>query len=163
MSKARNTDKRAPDKVPTEADWGDYRADLDAKSAHDQFVGRTNERMQCYIRGAPLAAAEDLHFMPEVPFRYYLLGYRDYVMAGNFLKYDAPNAASAFIGLVLHKLEKQPRYIVPVMPELLSAVEHVARNQAAFGADESIYGNFMEMLKRIQVLYEEVKARYRRL
>lgn len=163
MSKSRNPRKRAPEKVPTEADWGDYRADLDAKWAHDQFCGRTNEQMQKYIYGAPLGAAEDLRSMPEVPFRYYILGYRDYVMAGNFREYDASSAASCFIELVLQKLEQQPRYIAPVMPELLSAVEHVARNQVAFDAHESTYGNFMEMLKRIQVLHEEVKGRYRRL
>ena len=162
MSKSRNVHDRA-EKLPSEADWGDYRADLDLKSAHDQFCGRTNEQMQPYIRGAPLAAAEDLRFMPEVPFRYYVLGFRDYVMAGDFRKYDAPNAASCFIQLVLQKLEEQPRYIVPVMPELIAAVQHVAQNQASFGADESIYGNFMEMLMRIQILYEEVKDRYRRL
>jgi hypothetical protein len=65
--------------------------------------------------------------------------------------------------LVLHKLQEQPRSIVPVMPELVSALEYVAHNQAAFEADEHIYGNFLEMLKQIQVLYAEVKDRYRRL
>ena len=49
------------------------------------------------------------------------------------------------------------------MPELLPAVEHVAHNQAAFDADESIYGNFLEMLKQIQALYAEARDRYRRL
>jgi hypothetical protein len=163
VPKSRKTRKRTPEKVPTEADWGEYRADIDVKWAHDQFGGRTNEQMQKYIHGAPLGAAEDLGFMPEVPFRYYILAYRDYVMAGQFRQYDAPDAASCFIGLVLRKLEQQPRYIVPVMPELLSTVEHVARNQTTFGAKESIYGNFAEMLKRIQILYQEVKGRYRRL
>jgi hypothetical protein len=48
------------------------------------------------------------------------------------------------------------------MPDLLSAVEYVARHQAEFDADESIYGNFLEKLERIQSLYAESQDRYRR-
>ena len=160
MSKPR---KRQNWRIPAEADWGNYQADLDTKWAHKQFIGRSNEEMQPYIRGAPLGAAEDLRFMPELPFRYYILGYRDYVMAGDFKPYDAPGAASCFINLVLRKLEDQPRYIVPVMPELLPALTHVAWNQTSFQADEHTYGSFMEMLKRIEALYHEMESRYRRL
>lgn len=29
--------------VPTEAEWGDYEADLDQKYAHKMFAGRTNQ------------------------------------------------------------------------------------------------------------------------
>jgi len=101
--------------------------------------------------------------MPEVPFRYYVIAFRDYVMSGEFSDSDASDAASCFIRLVLQKLEQQPRYIVPIMPELLSAVEHVARNQTAFHAKESIYGSFLKMLSRIHSLYDEAKDRYRRL
>ncbi len=150
-------------RIPAEGDWGDYRNDMDQKSAHDQFGGRSNEEMQPYIRGTPIGAAGDLHFMPEIPFRYYVLGYRDYIMAGQFSSHDASDAASCFMRLVLRKLQEQPRYIIPVMAELLPAVEHVAHNQSAFHANESIYGNFLKMLKQIQALYAEARDRYRRL
>lgn len=144
---------------PTEIDWGDYTSDLDQKWAHDRFCGRSNEEMQPYIHSAPLGAAEDLHFMPEVPFRYYVIAFRDYVMSGQFRDFDAPDAASCFIRLVLQKLELQPRYIVPIMPDLLPAVEYVAHNQAVFYAKENIYGSFLEMLNRIYALYDEAKTR----
>jgi hypothetical protein len=149
--------------VPTEADWGDYKSDLDQKWAHDQFFGRSNEEMQPYIHGSPLGAAEDLRSIPEVPFRYYAIAFRDYVMSGQFRDFDAADAASCFIRLVLQKLEQQPRYIIPIMPEILPAVEYVAHNQATFHAKESIYGSFPEMLNRIHALYDEAKGRYRRL
>lgn len=150
-------------RVPTESDWGDYKADLDQEWAHRQYCGRSNEEIQAYFRGSPIGAAEDLRFMPETPFRYYMLGYRDYVMSGNFEHLDESNAASCFLRLVLHKIEQQPRYIVPIMPELLPTVEYVATNQSHFHAKESIYGNFLEMLERIKALYIETKDRYRRL
>jgi hypothetical protein len=55
---------------------------------------------------------------------------------------------------VLEKLEKQPEYIKPIMPELLSAVRHIATNQASFGATGTIYGSFVEKLERIENLFE---------
>jgi hypothetical protein len=139
--------------MPTEDDWGDYRSDLDQKHAHSVFAGRTNEEMQPFFRRNPLAMTDDLGWMPDVPFRYYLFGFRDFITAKQFDFLDGLDAGSYFLGLVLEKLENHPRLIVPVMPELLRAVEYVARNQSSFDADESIYGNFLEKLSRIQTLY----------
>jgi len=92
--------------------------------------------------------------MPELPFRYYMLGFRDFVMAGELDPVDAPDAASCFLDLVLEKLEKQPGYILSIMPQLLPAVRHVSANQASLDASEAIYGSFQEKLKRIEALYE---------
>lgn len=65
---------------------------------------------------------------------------------------EASDAASCFLGLVIEKLEKQPEAIAPIMPELLPAIEHVARNQVLYEAEESMYGNFLEKLAQIQTL-----------
>jgi hypothetical protein len=144
--------------VPTEKDWGDYESDLDQNHAHSVFAGRTNEDVQPVFKRNPLERASELRWMPEVPFRYYVLGFRDFVMAKNFSSLDAADSASSFLGLVLEKLEKQPRAIAPVMPELLPAIEYVARNQSQFEAEESIYGNFMEKLTRIRDLYASLSG-----
>jgi hypothetical protein len=104
--------------VPTEADWGDYKSDLDADYAHGVFASRTNVEMQDF---------DDL---------------------------TASDAASCFLGLVEEKLESHPRNIMPIMPDLLPAVEHVARNQSAYYAEEHIYGNFLEKLEHIKALHE---------
>jgi len=149
-------------RIPTESEWGNYRDDLDEKWAHDQYCGRSNEEMQRYFRNNPIEAASDLRFMPEVPFRYYMLGYRDFVMSGKFGQFFDSDAASCFLNLVAQKLEEQPRYIAPIMPDLLPAVEYVAHHQAAFDAKESIYGNFLEKLERIQRLLADSKDRYQR-
>jgi len=115
--------------------------------------------MQQYFREIPIEAAEDLRFMPEIPFRYYMLGFRDCVISGGFEPCNDSDAASCFLHLVAEKLVAQPQYIVPIMPALLSAVEYVAHNQPAFNADESIYGSFPESLKQIQALYADALNR----
>lgn len=140
--------------VPTEADWGDYQTDLDQAYAHKLYAGRTNLEMLPHFRGNVIERTSELRWMPELPFRYYMLGFRDFVMAGELDPVDAPDAASCFLDLVLEKLEKQPGYILSIMPQLLPAVRHVSANQASLDASEAIYGSFQEKLKRIEALYE---------
>ena len=139
--------------MPTEEDWGNYHSDLDQKHAHSVFAGRTNAEMQPFFRRNPIEMTDELRWMPDAPFRYYILGFRDFVMAGDFDFLDSSDAANCFLELVVEKLEKRPRLMVPVMPELLPAVEYVARNQEVFGADQAIYGSFLEKLSCIQTLY----------
>lgn len=150
-------------RIPSEADWGDYRNNLDQEWAHGLFAGKRNDEMHQHFRELPIEAASELRFMPEVPFRYYMLGFRDCIMASPFEPCNDSDAASCFLRLVAEKLATQPRYILPIMPELLPSVEHVAHNQAAFGADEGIYGNFLVLLKLIQGLYEDAQDTYRSL
>jgi hypothetical protein len=70
--------------IPTEADWGNYQADLDQNYAHKMFAGRTNQEMLPHFKRNVIERTADLQWMPEVPFRYYMLGFRDFVMAGEF-------------------------------------------------------------------------------
>jgi hypothetical protein len=137
--------------VPTEKDWGDYHSDLDQQYAYRLFAGHTNEEMQPHFRANVIERTDELRFMPEIPFRYYMIGFRDFVMAGDF-EYEGADAASCFLRLVLEKLEREPACIRPIMPQLLEAVEYVARNQSAFNADTDIYGDFLGLFARIRAL-----------
>jgi hypothetical protein len=49
--------------------------------------------------------------MPQVPFRYDVLGFRDFVRAGEFNELEGADAACCLRGLILEKLEKQPQSI----------------------------------------------------
>src|ERR1700693_1850418 len=153
QNKLTKTQRMSNMRVPTEAEWGDYQADLDQEDSHDLFGGHTNEEMQPHFYRNVIERTDELRWMPIIPFRYYMLGFRDFVMAGNFDGLRSSDAASCFLGLVEEKLEKQHEFILPIMSELLPAVRHVGRNQSAFNADEDIYGSFQEKLKRIEALY----------
>jgi len=139
-------------RVPTEAEWGDYLADLDQEYAHKMFAGRTNQEMLPYFQRNVIERTDELRWMPALPFQYYMLGFRDFMMAGKFDETWASDAASCFLGLVWEKLEKHPKHILPIMPQLLSAIRHVATNRSSFGASEAIYGSFQEKLERIENL-----------
>jgi hypothetical protein len=138
--------------VPTEEDWGDYKSDLDQEYAHRVFAGRTKQHMEPRFRNNPIESTDELRWMPDVPFRYYMLGFRDFMIGKDFDGQES-DAASCFLGLILEKLEKQPLTIAPIMKELLPTIEYVAQNQAQFDAEIEIYGNFLDKLARIKTLY----------
>src|ERR1039458_10548038 len=105
--------------VPTEEDWGDYRRDLDQEWAHRQFAGRTNAEMLPEFDRNVLERAEDLHWMPAIPFRYYMLGFRDYILAGEFAESFASYAGSCFLllfpGLIGKKTTKNTPPHTPLL------------------------------------------------
>jgi hypothetical protein len=138
--------------VPTEEDWGDYQSDLDQEWAYKLFAGHTNEEMQPHYRANVIERTAVLRSMPEKPFRYYMIGFRDFLMAADFEHPEASDAASCFLNLVLQKLEQYPRCISPIMPDLIATVDYIAQNQSAFDADKDIYGDFLELSARIHAL-----------
>jgi hypothetical protein len=138
--------------VPTEADWGNYEDDLDQKQAHDLFGGRTNHEMLPHFQRNVIERTDELRFMPEVPFRYYMLGFRDFLIGGEVEPLWVPDAASCFIGLVLEKLKKRPTHILPIMFELVPTLRLIAQDQDLWHAKKEIYGDFKEKLAQIEAL-----------
>ena len=58
-----------------------------------------------------MLASSILRWMPQLPFRYYMFGFRDFVLSGDFEEFSRPDAASCFVRLVLNKLETKPQDI----------------------------------------------------
>lgn len=142
-------------KIPTDQDWENYKSDLDAKYAHGIYFGKTNSEMLPLYKDHVLSRSEDINWMPKKPFQYYILGFRDYVIARNFCFYECSDAASSFLLLILNKLEKQPDFILPIYSELASAIEFIAKNQSLYEADLEIYGDFLEHYSKISKCVKE--------
>jgi len=139
--------------VPNENDWEDYALDLDQKYAHDIFYGKTNSEMMSKYKRNVTHRASDLRFMPKIPFQYYILGFRDYVINAKSDEMDSADAASCFLGLVEEKLKSNAEYILPVMGEILPDLIFIASNQDSYQAPARIYGDFSETLENITSLY----------
>jgi hypothetical protein len=58
-------------RLPTEAEWGNYQADLDQSYAHKMFGGRTNQEMIPHFQRNVIERTDELRWMPPIPFRYY--------------------------------------------------------------------------------------------
>ena len=143
--------------VPSEEDWGNYKADLDQDHAHRIFFGKTREEVSADFERNIIERTDELRFMPPIPFRYYMIAFRDFVLSSRLFEmnneWDVPDAASCFLNLIADKLEGAPEAIAPIMGNLMPAIEYGGSNQALYKANEDIYGNFSEKLERIRALY----------
>ena len=140
--------------IPSEKDWGNYQADLDQQYAHKLFFGKNLEQALALFKPwSIIGRAEDLQFMPAIPFRYYIFAYCQYVSSADALgDTQSSDVASCFLRLIKGRLEDDYASIAPIMPQLLTTIEYVANNQALFAADQDIYGDFAEILQSIRHL-----------
>ncbi|MBC3873418.1 hypothetical protein [Undibacterium flavidum] len=142
--------------IPSEEDWGNYQDDLDQNYAHGIFAGRDSTQVMSAFARSSIDRAEDLRFMPTVPFQYYIFSFCEFVTSAEVLTLndglDASDAASCFLNLVIYKLEHQRSDIEPIINELMPFVERVALNQSLYDADIDIYGDFKENFFLIQEL-----------
>lgn len=137
--------------VPSEADWGDYGSDEDARYSYSKFFGRSIDEAKQRFENNVLEACDELRFMPETPFRYYILAFRNVVVSEKLLSNGNPaDAASCFLDLILDKLTDSPHTILPILGELMPAVAYVSSNQKLFDADIDIYGDFLEKAESIE-------------
>ena len=142
---------------PSTADWGDLSNALDLDYAFEKFAGKTHdEALLLFETTDLLSRIENLSVMPPVPFRYYMLAFKDYVLSSRVFEVnfgiDASTAASSFIDLIVGKLSAEPTAIKPILEDLLPAAKHIAEHQAKYGADEDIYGRFKDALAEIHRL-----------
>jgi hypothetical protein len=140
--------------VPAEAEWGAWWKDLDTKSAHDSFAGRTAEEAVALFRENVLWHTGELREMPSVPFRFYMLAFKQYVLSPLALQdqCEAADAASCFINVVESKLREARGDIEPIIELLLPAVAYVADHQRDYGANPETYGDFRALHARIRAL-----------
>ena len=139
--------------IPDEDDWKGYEDDLDTSYAYKLFFGKSIEEFIPLIKNNPLERADELRFVPRNVFRYYILGFAEYLMSAD-AKEDS-DAASCFLNLLIDRETKEPGILKPVINILIQAIDRTAKNQDFYDADEDIYGKFsnkrstlLELLKR---------------
>lgn len=135
--------------IPLKDDWGDLRGNLDLQDAYDMFYGKSSGEAESLFRDNVIERCSDLRWMPPIPFQYYILSYRDYIVSGQLDELSKPDAVSCFVELIKSKMQEQPQYVRPVFEELQPTLEMIAENQLSFDADIDIYGDFKETLEEV--------------
>lgn len=130
-------------RIPTIEDWGNYTFDTDQRHAFSIFGEKSNVELQSDFYRNVIERCDELRFMPEIPFRYYILGLRDYVLAREFPLLGGADAASCFLHLIEEKLTGTPSVILPVMDQLISAIKYIGENQKLYGASEKNLWKFL--------------------
>jgi hypothetical protein len=138
-------------RVPDESDWGDWKSDLDQSDAHRVFSGKTVQEVRHEFAMHPIERADNLRFMPPVPFQYYICAFKDFLLSSDSKGHG--DAASSYLRLLEDKLTNDPAIVMAVMPSLLPSVDSIAERQAFYEADEDIYGSFSEIRDRLHRAY----------
>ncbi len=145
--------------IPSKEDWGDYKKDLDSESAFKSFFGKSNADMQSKFFKDGTELMTEIRFMPPRAFEYYIIGFRDFILADKFPCYEASDFTSYFLDMVEYMLINNTSLVSSSMPELMPALEIVAKNQEKYEAPFDIYGDFNDKLSSIIGLCEKSSIR----
>ncbi len=138
--------------VPNMSDWSGYESDFDSREAFQNFFGKSNSQMAKEYRDNISMRATDLRFMPTIPFRYYIIGFKDFLSNENLDDFSKGEAASSLFRIVEFKAEYQKADILPVIRDILPTLEDIAGNQEKYDLSISICGDYSEKLTRIKNL-----------
>jgi hypothetical protein len=128
--------------IPTETDWAHHPDDLDAACAKKNFFGKTRDQaVELFVVNA-LTYQEDIMFMPEPCFCFYVHSYIDYLMSG--LSKGDSDGASCFFGIVEVRKDDILRGPSELMTRVAALLRRLAERQAWYEAQPDIYGQFKE-------------------
>jgi hypothetical protein len=136
-------------KIPSIADWGEIdNEDLDAAWAFKQFSGKSLEEAEALFQSNALCYQEDLQSMPATAFNFYAPALVKYLTSERAA--GDPDGASSFLHMVIWMLKTRRDIIAPETEKLLvSATEHIAKNQVFYDADVGIYGQFPSLYAEV--------------
>lgn len=137
------------ERIPNDRDWwGGVPEGLDEKCAYDHFFGKSlAEAHELFVMNA-LYYEEDLLYMPEKPFVYYVRAFIFYLESEK--SRGDSDAANCFLGLVDHYLEMDPLWLKSSWGKIRPLLDKIAIEQVAFyDACPDIYGDFQRKVERM--------------
>jgi len=143
-------DEEMVNTIPSAGDWGDIAGDFDLSDAYRTFFGRSNREMQSCFAKNVMSRAQDIRFMPKVPFMYYMQGFSEFVLSESYGDQAPSDVANCFLSVVQNRTEVDPSAIVPIIGIVSKALDFIANNQESLGACAEIYGDFREKSALIQ-------------
>ena len=138
-------------RIPNASDWHGYESDLDVRSLHGLFFGKSIDEVQSYFgEGRSIERMDELLFAPRPVFQYYVRAFARYVLSKAAV--GDSDSASPFLSLVEEREMRDPGSVRNIIHALDEALVFVAHNQAYFDAPLDIYGDFSERVQRIYAM-----------
>ncbi|GAB3254629.1 hypothetical protein [Chitinimonas naiadis] len=149
------TSQSVREKIPDRNDWGDISDDFDTKDAFDVFFGKSNQDARHYFLEDVQARTQELRSMPRTPFMYYLLGFCDVVLSGDFGAEHPFDIANCYMSIVMDRAVNNAASISSIFNEIDPVLTYLAENQESLGADVDIFGDFRGKSDLIRKLVRE--------
>jgi hypothetical protein len=136
-------------KIPSAKEWGDLTGDFDATDAYKKFYGLSQQEARSLFAKDVLSCAQDLRFMPSIPFLYYFEAFCEFVLAEVYGGNPAWAVADSFISVLNSRVEVDPKLLVSNLPLIIKVLKFLVKNQQTFGATEPVYGDYYVKSKSI--------------
>ena len=134
--------------IPSRDDWENAWEGLDEGCAYRNFSGKSLAEAEELFVQCALTYQEDLVYMPERPFKYYVRAYI-YYMGSKKSKSDS-DAANYFLSLIETHLRDKPEWFDRTWGQIESVLQRVADQQEEYyDASKSIYGDFSKKVNRL--------------
>ena len=144
------------ERIPTEQDWEGFKYGLDEKYAYQNFCGKSQEEAYEMFKDNCIYYQEDLGYMPEKAFRFYLKPYMDYLLSPDAK--GESDGASCFLSLIELTLEFSPHYFDGLWERVELVMAVLGNYQLLiFDANIDIYGDFKKRIIKIKKLKDKVK------
>ncbi|MCB1231255.1 MAG: hypothetical protein KDN19_13355 [Verrucomicrobiae bacterium] len=134
--------------LPSKDDWEQAWTGLDEACAYRNFFGKSLAEAYELFAHCALTYQEDLVYMPEKPFRFYVRAFIHY-MRSEKSKGDS-DAANCFLGLVETRLADHSEWIADSWSQINRTLQRIADHQEDYyDASPVIYGNFRRKVNRL--------------
>ena len=145
--------------IPVEAEWGDYKSDIDAVDAYTLYAGKNAESLKSVFCEFIDRCVDGLHFMPFKVFNYYADIFACYVEEVCSIHGLSPEikekAAAGLFTLLENKLHIIPCDLKVVFPKLIHVANYVADNQEIYSMDKEKYGELSEQVTIFNLLAKD--------
>ncbi len=133
-----------PDIDAWEGEWTAF----DEGCAFRNFFGKTLKEAFALFEQCALIYQEDLAYMREAPFKYYVRAYIYYL--GSQRSRGDSDAANCFLGLIGIRLGDQPEWLGGSWAQIEPVLRKIADQQEEFyDADRTIYSDFGKRVEQL--------------
>ena len=134
--------------IPSKDDWEEAWTGLDEACAFRNFSGKSLTEARALFVQSAITYQEDLVWMPEKPFKYYVRAYIHYVSSQQ--SRGDSDAANCFLGLIETRLRDHPEWMDETWDRIDSVLRRIADQQEEFyDASPHMYGDFSKKVDRL--------------
>ncbi|TJZ77322.1 hypothetical protein [Chitiniphilus eburneus] len=95
--------------IPSQEEWGDIFYDFDVQDVHKSFFGKNHGQAIALFKKDVLSRSQDVRFMPEKVFPYYMMSFGGFVQGGEYGENSSCDVANCYIDVIESKLNQVKR------------------------------------------------------
>jgi hypothetical protein len=136
---------------PGEGSWSGHEGNDDSTWAYRRFHGKNENQAFELFDADVIESADNINFMPNEAFKYYLVALARYVDRLNFDSADnAAAATSCLFGYLEENTKSRPVVVSEILPIILPVLQRLASEQKDHDMPIDIYGDLVQRAEGLE-------------